>query len=237
MLKTTRPATVPQISPEYRSAPAFFIDPEGIAMIWRRDMVRLLRQRSRLLGAVARALVWLIALGFGLRGSLGSIAGFSYEQFVFPGVIAMTVIFSGLQSAISIVYDREFGFLKEVQVAFNACYRVMSGRRFKFDYPGADHSDLCPICFSGPESPERSCHCSGNLCYRPGNLRSGRGHRYVDHRLRELWHHPELYYPATLHVLRSNLPNPPGSAMVPRYPAAQSPHLWRQCYSRGTPGL
>ncbi len=117
MLKTTRPATVPQISPENRSASAFFIDPEGIAMIWRRDMVRLWRQRSRLLGAVARALVWLFALGFGLRGSLGSIAGFSYEQFVFPGVIAMTVIFSGLQSAISIVYDREFGFLKEVQVA------------------------------------------------------------------------------------------------------------------------
>jgi len=94
-----------------------FIDPEGIAMIWRRDMVRLWRQRSRLMGAVARALVWLFALGFGLRGSLGSIAGFSYEQFVFPGVIAMTVIFSGIQSAISIVYDREFGFLKEVQVA------------------------------------------------------------------------------------------------------------------------
>ena len=74
-------------------------------MIWRRDMVRLWRQRSRLLGSVARALVWLFALGFGLRGSLGSIAGFSYEQFVFPGVIAMTVIFSGLQSAISIVQD------------------------------------------------------------------------------------------------------------------------------------
>src|SRR5437763_2424267 len=86
-------------------------------MIWRRDMVRLWRRRSRLLGAVARALVWLFALGFGLRGSLGSIAGFSYIQFVFPGVIAMSVIFSGLQSAISIVYDREFGFLKEVQVA------------------------------------------------------------------------------------------------------------------------
>ncbi len=117
MLKTTQSTAVPQTTPENRSAPAFFIDPEGIAMIWRRDMVRLWRQRSRLLGAVARALVWLFALGFGLRGSLGSIAGFNYEQFVFPGVIAMTVIFSGLQSAISIVYDREFGFLKEVQVA------------------------------------------------------------------------------------------------------------------------
>jgi ABC-2 type transport system permease protein len=117
MLKTTQPASVPQLTPENKSAPAFFLDPEGIAMIWLRDMVRLWRQRTRLLGAVARALVWLFALGFGLRGSLGSIAGFSYEQFVFPGVIAMTVIFSGLQSAISIVYDREFGFLKEVQVA------------------------------------------------------------------------------------------------------------------------
>lgn len=117
MLSTTQPDTTPQSTPDIKSAPAFFLDLEGIAMIWRRDMVRLWRQRSRLLGAVARALVWLFALGFGLRGSLGSIAGFSYEQFVFPGVIAMTVIFSGLQSAISIVYDREFGFLKEVQVA------------------------------------------------------------------------------------------------------------------------
>jgi hypothetical protein len=111
MLKTTQPATTPHNSIENSSAPAFFIDPEGIAMIWRRDMVRLWRQRSRMLGAMARALVWLFALGFGLRGLLGSIAGFSYEPFVFPGVIAMTVIFSGLQSAISIVYDREFGFL------------------------------------------------------------------------------------------------------------------------------
>ncbi len=117
MLKNTHPTAVPPTSTENRSSLAAFIDPEGIAMIWRRDMVRLLRQRSRMLGAIARALVWLFALGFGLRGSLGSIAGFSYEQFVFPGVIAMTVIFSGLQSAISIVYDREFGFLKEVQVA------------------------------------------------------------------------------------------------------------------------
>lgn len=117
MLETIEPTTSPQTSSRSGSAPTWFIDPEGIAMIWRRDMVRLWRQRTRLLGAVARALVWLFALGFGLRGSLGTIGGFSYEQFVFPGVIAMTVIFSGLQSAISIVHDREFGFLKEVQVA------------------------------------------------------------------------------------------------------------------------
>jgi ABC-2 type transport system permease protein len=117
MINTTEPTLLPQPTPTNRSAAASFLDFEGIAMIWQRDMVRLWRQRSRLLGAVARALVWLFALGFGLRGALTSISGFSYEQFVFPGVIAMTVIFSGLQSAISIVHDREFGFLKEVQVA------------------------------------------------------------------------------------------------------------------------
>jgi ABC-2 type transport system permease protein len=94
-----------------------WIDLEGIAMIWRRDMTRLWRQRTRLVGAVARALVWLLALGFGLRWSFAPVSGYTYEQFVFPGVIAMTIIFSALQSAISIVYDREFGFLKEVQVA------------------------------------------------------------------------------------------------------------------------
>lgn len=116
MLETTSPTT-PRLAPSAGQFRLLFIDPEGIAMIWQRDMVRLWRQRTRLLGAIARALVWLFALGFGLRGSLGSIAGFSYEQFVFPGVIAMTVIFSGLQSAISIVTDREFGFLKEVTVA------------------------------------------------------------------------------------------------------------------------
>ncbi len=105
------------LQPQVTAQPVHFIDPEGIAMIWRRDMDRLWRQRSRLYSAIVRALVWLFALGFGLRGSLQSINGFSYEQFVFPGVVAMTIIFSGLQSAISIIYDREFGFLKEVLVA------------------------------------------------------------------------------------------------------------------------
>ena len=110
----------PKSSQEARLSPSqgmMLIDLEGIAMIWRRDMTRLWHQRSRLLGAVARAVVWLFALGFGLRRSFVPVSGLTYEQFVFPGIIAMTIIFSGLQSAISIVYDREFGFLKEVLVA------------------------------------------------------------------------------------------------------------------------
>src|SRR5436305_15276593 len=87
MLKTTQSATVPDISSKFQSVPAFFIDPEGIAMIWRRDMVRLWRQRSRLLGAVARALVWPFTLGFGLLVSLGSIACFVYDWLDVLGVL------------------------------------------------------------------------------------------------------------------------------------------------------
>ena len=112
-----QPVYHPVQAPLSRPSKLSLIDLEGIAMIWRRDLSRLLRQRSRLYSSIVRALVWLFALGFGLRHSFVPVAGLSYEQFVFPGVIAMTIIFSGLQAAISIVYDREFGFLKEVMVA------------------------------------------------------------------------------------------------------------------------
>lgn len=104
------------------------LDLEGIAMIWLRDLNRLWRQRTRMYSSIARAVVWLFALGFGLRRSFVPIAGLSYSQFVFPGIIAMTIIFSGLQSSISIVYDREFGFLKEVLVAPTRRNTLMVGK-------------------------------------------------------------------------------------------------------------
>lgn len=116
MIDLQPPAAAPEVAPRFRQRLPL-LDLEGITMIWLRDMNRLWRQRPRLYSSIVRALVWLFALGFGLRRSFVPIAGLSYEQFVFPGVIAMTIIFSGLQSAISIVYDREFGFLKEVMAA------------------------------------------------------------------------------------------------------------------------
>jgi ABC-2 type transport system permease protein len=94
-----------------------WVDLEGIAMVWHRDLVRFARQRVRLFGGVVRSVVWLFALGLGLRGSFTPIAGLDYTQFIFPGIIAMSVLFSALQSSISIIWDREFGFLKEVLVA------------------------------------------------------------------------------------------------------------------------
>lgn len=94
-----------------------WIDLEGIAMVWHREVVRFARQRVRLFGGVVRSLVWLFALGLGLRSSFMPVGGLDYTQFIFGGIIMMSVLFSALQSSISIIWDREFGFLKEVLVA------------------------------------------------------------------------------------------------------------------------
>src|SRR5579863_8549910 len=93
------------------------IDFDAIRMLWQRDLVRFFRERTQLYGSLARTFVWLFILGAGLRGSVQTPHGISYLAFVFPGMMALAIIFSSLQSAISIIFDREFGFLKEVMVA------------------------------------------------------------------------------------------------------------------------
>jgi ABC-2 type transport system permease protein len=86
-------------------------------MVWLRDTIRYFREKSQLYGSVARPLLWLFILGMGLRGSFKLTGDMSYTQFIFPGIVAMTVIFTSIQSAITIIWDREFGFLKEILVA------------------------------------------------------------------------------------------------------------------------
>ena len=93
------------------------LDFEAVTMLWQRDIVRFGRERTQLYGSLARTVVWLFILGAGLRGSVFVPGNVSYLQFVFPGMIAMAIIFSSMQSAISIIFDREFGFLKEILVA------------------------------------------------------------------------------------------------------------------------
>jgi ABC-2 type transport system permease protein len=96
---------------------ARIVDLEAIAMLCQRDLIRFFRERAQLYGSLARTVVWLFVLGAGLRGSVDIPGDISYLEFVFPGMLAMAVIFSSLQSAISIIFDREFGFLKEILVA------------------------------------------------------------------------------------------------------------------------
>jgi len=93
---------------------------EIIYALWRRDMIKFLRDRRSLVTSLVRPFLWLVAFGFGLRASVklpGAAAGVDYLSFLVPGMAVMTVLFSSMFAAISIVWEREFGFLKELLVA------------------------------------------------------------------------------------------------------------------------
>ncbi|MEO8393804.1 MAG: ABC transporter permease [Chloroflexota bacterium] len=95
-------------------------DVEVVYGIWLRDVKKFWRERSRLLGGIARPILWLLILGSSLRSVISNTAltgGHDYTQYIFPGVIGLTLIFAAMQSAMSIIWDREFGFLKEVLAA------------------------------------------------------------------------------------------------------------------------
>jgi len=95
----------------------------AIYIIWYRDILRYWRDRWRLVASLAQPLLFLIVFGSGLSSSLGSgtlfgaRGGLSYIQFMYPGIIGMSILFTAIFGAMSIVWDREFGFLKEVLVA------------------------------------------------------------------------------------------------------------------------
>ncbi|HSB35165.1 MAG TPA: ABC transporter permease [Nitrospirota bacterium] len=88
-----------------------------IYVICMREFIKFFREKSRLLGTLARPVLWLFVVGNGMSALIRPQTGFSYLQFIFPGMIGMTILFSSIFSSISIVWDREFGFMKEMLVA------------------------------------------------------------------------------------------------------------------------
>ncbi len=91
---------------------------EVVYALWRRDMIKFLRDRRQLITSLTRPLLWLLAFGFGLRASVRlPTGGADFVSFLVPGLAAMAVLFSSMFAAISIVWEREFGFLKELLVA------------------------------------------------------------------------------------------------------------------------
>ncbi len=83
-----------------------------------RDLLRFVGDRPRLIGSFAMPLLFLIIFGAGFNRVIGALApGVDFVQFMYPGIVAMTVLMSSLMSGLSMVWDREFGFLREVMVA------------------------------------------------------------------------------------------------------------------------
>mgnify|MGYP001161299018 CR=1 FL=1 len=91
----------------------------GIYTIWYRDILRFWQDKVRIIGSIVFPLLFLFVFGSGLSNKIGSSfgPGIDFTQFIFPGIIGMMVLMGSLMAGISLVWDREFGFLKEVLVA------------------------------------------------------------------------------------------------------------------------
>jgi ABC-2 type transport system permease protein len=103
----------------------------AVETLWRREIVRFVRQRSRLVGAFAQPFVFWLLLGGGLHGSFqppGFPAGMSYTTYFYPGIIVLVLLFTAIFATIAVVEDRQAGFLQGVLIAPVARSTVVLGQ-------------------------------------------------------------------------------------------------------------
>jgi ABC-2 type transport system permease protein len=101
------------------------IDLSKVYAVWYREVKRFTNSKARMVGSLGMPLLFLVALGGGFSAM---IPGFNYASFVLPGIIAMTLIFTSISSGVSIIWDREFGFLKEMLAAPSSRLTIVIGR-------------------------------------------------------------------------------------------------------------
>ncbi len=100
----------------------------AIFILWSRQLKRYFRSKARIIGSIGQPLLYLLALGFGF-GSIYQRAGAgNYIQLLVPGIISMSILFTAIFSGIEIIWDRQFGFLKETLVAPVSRFEIMIGR-------------------------------------------------------------------------------------------------------------
>jgi ABC-2 type transport system permease protein len=103
----------------------------GIYTLILREVKRYLRERTRLISSFVQPLLWLVIFGAGLGSSIrgsGTIVGFTYQEFIFPGIIGQTLLFTSMFMGISVIWDRQFGFLKEILVAPISRVSIFTGK-------------------------------------------------------------------------------------------------------------
>lgn len=101
---------------------------EVIYVMWLRQLKRYWRSKARLLGSLGQPILFLVAFGFGFGPTFQKAGGGNYIQFLAPGIIAMSTLFTAMFSGIEVVWDRKFGFLKETLVAPISRIQIMLGK-------------------------------------------------------------------------------------------------------------
>ena len=100
----------------------------GAAVVWQREMIRFGRDRSRIVSSLVQPVLFLFVLGTGLSSLIASNGDVDFRTFLFPGVLATSVLFTAAFSGISMVWDREFGFLREMLVAPVSTVAILTGK-------------------------------------------------------------------------------------------------------------
>lgn len=99
-----------------------------IYILWFRQIKRYLRSKSRLIGSLGQPILFLVALGYGFGAIYAKAGGGNYIQFLAPGVICMAILFTAIFTGIEVIWDKQFGFLKETLVAPVSRFQIMLGR-------------------------------------------------------------------------------------------------------------
>jgi ABC-2 type transport system permease protein len=104
------------------------IETNAVYVIVAREFKKFIREKSRLISTLARPLLWLFLIGGGMSRLVPGGQNVTYIQFIFPGILGMTILFSSIFSSISIIWDKEFGFMKEILVAPVSRFSVVVGK-------------------------------------------------------------------------------------------------------------
>ncbi|MEO8257972.1 MAG: ABC transporter permease [Acidobacteriota bacterium] len=111
-----------------------------------RDFRRSLRQQSRLFGGLARSFMWLLLVGTGYNAIARVEGAASYQAFVYPGIVVMAALFGAMLTAISTVYDREFGMLRLMLSCPAGTMAVLTGRALSATLVGIVQGGAVLLC-------------------------------------------------------------------------------------------
>ena len=100
----------------------------AVFILWLREIKRYVRSRAQIVASLGQPTLYLVVLGFGLGPTFRNAGNGSYLQFLAPGVVGMTILFSSIFSGVGLLFDRQFGFLKETLVAPVPRVHIMIGR-------------------------------------------------------------------------------------------------------------
>ena len=103
------------------------VDTNAIYVLWLRDIKRFVRAKSRIIGMLMMPIFFMLGLGLGFNNLIHLSSG-SYLEFVIPGIVGMSLLFTSISSGTAVLWDRQFGFLKEILVTPNSRTSVVIGR-------------------------------------------------------------------------------------------------------------